>query len=394
MHSNFVDIVMVLAASQGVFLAVLIFHKHRRLFANRFLGVIMLSFSAILFNLALSDMGYALKFPRLTLVLIGVPFLAIPLHLLYARHLIRVSDRMRAREWLHFIPFALYESLVVPVLLRPTEEIVSLFRNPDVAQLPAAFVLFNWTVTLQGLVYMFWTMTILKRYVGRIKNMFSTIDKIRLDWLRNMTLLVAVAWVAFFAENTLLLFGINLSNFNLSSFLIACCVYVMGYLGLLKAEVFSAPGIAESIRRLPEVDCPVPPEGGRPDQTREIKYERSGLKPGMAKSHLERLLKFMESEKPYVNCDLTLGQLADRLALSPHNLSEVINTQLAQNFYDFVNGYRVEQVKRDLSDPAKKDYKLLAIALDSGFNSKTTFNTIFKKHTRLTPSEYRENLSR
>jgi len=394
MKWNVVDVVMVLAASQGVFLAILIFHKHRKIFANRFLGLLMLCFSIILYNLSLSDLGYQARFPRLTLFLIGVPFIAIPLHFLYARYLIHVSDRFTARELLHFMPFGLYVLSIVPLLLKSQEAVRMLFRDQDIRQLPVVFILFNWTVTAMGLVYMLLTVSMLARYVRRIKNEFSTIDKIKLDWLRNMTVMIAFAWASFFLENMLLLFKINLSNFTFSSFMVSVFVYAMGYLGLLKTEVFTIPEIADSIRRIPAADEADPGRIPGPDPKTGIKYEKSGLSPEKAKEILEALLRFMETDKPYADCDLTLAQLAKRLSVTPHNLSEVINTRTGHNFYDFINQYRVEQVKKDLADHSKRDFKLLAIGLDAGFNSKTTFNTIFKRHTRLTPSGYREKLLR
>ena len=109
----------------------------------------------------------------------------------------------------------------------------------------------------------------------------------------------------------------------------------------------------------------------------------------MAEYH-QALLKLMDDEKPYTNSELMLYQPAGMLNISSHNLSEVLNTQLNQNFFDFINQHRVEQLKKDLCDPAKNHYKLLAIAFDAGFNSKSSFNTIFKKSTGLTPSQYRE----
>jgi len=72
----------------------------------------------------------------------------------------------------------------------------------------------------------------------------------------------------------------------------------------------------------------------------------------------------------------------------------VINTRLQQNFFDFINHYRIEKVKKDLADPQKKNLKVLAIAFDAGFNSKSSFNAIFKRHTNLTPSEYRSQFLR
>ena len=102
----------------------------------------------------------------------------------------------------------------------------------------------------------------------------------------------------------------------------------------------------------------------------------------------------MEEKKPYTDSNLSLHQLAEMLDMTPHNLSEVINTGLNQNFFDFVNQYRVENVKRDVTDEQKGHLKLLSIALDAGFNSKSSFNAIFKKHTGMTPSEYREKVAR
>jgi AraC-like DNA-binding protein len=101
----------------------------------------------------------------------------------------------------------------------------------------------------------------------------------------------------------------------------------------------------------------------------------------------------MTSDKPFLNQDLTLQKLAERLKTSSHNLSEVINTRMHQSYYDFINQYRVEEFKNRLTDPESKRYNLLSIAFDSGFQSKGTFNSIFKKFTGMTPSEYKARLN-
>ena len=101
------------------------------------------------------------------------------------------------------------------------------------------------------------------------------------------------------------------------------------------------------------------------------------------------LIRLMETDQPFTNPELTLTQLADCLDVSPHNLSEVINTRLNQNFFDFINHYRIQKIKTDMIDPTKQHLKLLSIAFDAGFNSKSSFNAIFKKSTHMTPSEYR-----
>lgn len=104
------------------------------------------------------------------------------------------------------------------------------------------------------------------------------------------------------------------------------------------------------------------------------------------------LMALMQPEKPYRDSELTLTKLADMLSVSPHNLSEVINTQVGQNFFDFVNQYRVEEVKQNLANKEMQHFTLLALGLEAGFNSKSSFNAIFKKHTGAPPSEFRKNL--
>jgi AraC-like DNA-binding protein len=96
----------------------------------------------------------------------------------------------------------------------------------------------------------------------------------------------------------------------------------------------------------------------------------------------------METDAPWKDSELTLAQLADRLGTTPHKLSEVLNAQMRQTFYDFVNGYRVREVQRRIKAGDAKRLKMLALALDAGFASKSTFNDVFKKHTQLTPSGY------
>ena len=98
----------------------------------------------------------------------------------------------------------------------------------------------------------------------------------------------------------------------------------------------------------------------------------------------------MQKERPYLESELTLPKLADLLQVPPHHLSQVINESLGQNFFDFVNAHRVEEAQRLLRDPERSAYTVLAIAEEAGFNSKTAFNTAFKKVTGKTPTEFRQ----
>jgi AraC-like DNA-binding protein len=127
-----------------------------------------------------------------------------------------------------------------------------------------------------------------------------------------------------------------------------------------------------------------------PGDQRAKRYEKSTLTSDKSEIYLTRLLTVMETEKTYTDGDLTLPKLATKLSVSAHHLSQIINERLHQNFFDFVNTCRVEEAKRNLVDPAKKHYSILAIAEEVGFNSKSAFNTAFKKQTHMTPSEFRK----
>ena len=98
----------------------------------------------------------------------------------------------------------------------------------------------------------------------------------------------------------------------------------------------------------------------------------------------------MALEKIYLNENLSLREFALHLKADPNLISFILNNHLDNNFYDFVNRYRIEEVKTKLNDPAYKHLTLLGIALESGFNSKTTFNRVFKQITGITPTEFQK----
>jgi AraC-like DNA-binding protein len=120
------------------------------------------------------------------------------------------------------------------------------------------------------------------------------------------------------------------------------------------------------------------------------RYERSGLSEREAQDLEKSLLRIMETEQPWKESELTLADLAIRLESTPHKLSEVLNAQLGQPFYDFVNGYRVREVQRRIKAGDARSLKMLALAMDAGFASKSAFNEVFKKHTSQTPSAFRQ----
>src|SRR6185437_6626733 len=107
-----------------------------------------------------------------------------------------------------------------------------------------------------------------------------------------------------------------------------------------------------------------------------------------------RLKEAVAVNRLYEDAELTLATLAVKLAIHPHDLSRIINTGLEKNFSDFINEFRVREVSRKMQDKAYDKLTLLGIAYESGFNSKRTFNRVFKEITGKTPVEYKNDLKK
>jgi AraC-like DNA-binding protein len=220
----------------------------------------------------------------------------------------------------------------------------------------------------------------LLQHARDIKNEFSDIDKINLNWLRNLLLGLSAIFALYLADQFFPdLLGMNILG-DLITILVVILIYAMGYLGLRQPAIFTHVFNPDDQDQVSDSD-----------DTQE-KYLRSGLDKETSHAFLSELTRHMEDQKPYLEGDLVLPQLAEQLGISPNYLSQIINEQLNVNFYDFVNGYRVNEAKQRIR-VAKKAPNILGIALDSGFNSKSAFYTAFKKATSMTPTQYRKSLN-
>ena len=124
------------------------------------------------------------------------------------------------------------------------------------------------------------------------------------------------------------------------------------------------------------------------------KYAKSGLSDQEIQSLGIKLSNLMVKEKPYLDAQLSLKKLADMMNISPNNLSQVINSQKDKNFFDYVNSYRIRELIELLKNEKNKQYTILSLAMDAGFNSKSAFNASFKKLTDMTPSEYLKSIEK
>jgi AraC-like DNA-binding protein len=122
----------------------------------------------------------------------------------------------------------------------------------------------------------------------------------------------------------------------------------------------------------------------------ERKYKTSALLPETVKEVLPRLMQLIEEEKVFLEADLTLNKLAQQLNVHYNHLSQIINEHLKYSFNDFINRYRIEEAKKIMEKPGESKKTILEIAYETGFYSKSVFNTAFKKFTGKTPSQYRK----
>jgi len=370
MEANFtiVSIISLLGAAQGLFLSILIFQRRSNQYANRFLALLVLLYSFYLTKPMLDALNNSSFSPHIVAVGLGIVLLFGPLHYLYVKFLISPGEKFAQRHWLHFLPYAVGKIYIFPYHFASADYKMN---TPMSIDYPYVFVII-WTMVIQGLVYMILSLTLLKSHSERIKSHFSTIDKINLNWLRNITILTTAVWMIVLCIHIFNQFNFlpHISGDPLIVLAMTVLIYAMGYIGLMQPEIFS----------------------GDDSVTDQKKYLRSGLTEDAADSSLDKLLKFMETEKPFIDSNLKLLSLAKSISISPHHLSQIINDKLNQNFFDFVNSYRVEEAKIMLLDPSNQHFTLLAIAYDVGFNSKSAFNASFKKHSGVTPSHFRKSI--
>jgi len=201
--------------------------------------------------------------------------------------------------------------------------------------------------------------------------------KHNLSWVKFIIVGSILIWIiAIFMTTLQLIYGNEIRPEFVSYLAISVFIYAMAYKGLRQPEVVWIVADEQSANRKTE---------------NNISYKKSGLSEEFASDTVENLNRVMKNEKPYLKNDLNLTELAYMVNVSTHNLSEIINTKLNQNFYDFINKYRVEEVKRLIKDDRENRFSILAIGMEAGFSSKSAFYSAFKKSTGITPAQFRSD---
>jgi AraC-like DNA-binding protein len=385
LSENILRIISGFGILQGILLAAIIyFHKKSDRSVNTFLALYIIAASLILtIPFIIHIVGWQHSF-----FIQPAPFLTGPLVYLYLRSF---KGRINLRKAIpHFIPFILfffiaYYNINKFAKIYPDEKVVpaGLIRSPTT-------ILILYLRPVHQLVYYFMARRVLLSYQRSIRHLFSETNRIELNWARlliNGYLVLACIFVLVFPFAVL--FPEHVAKIMWFNFAFgAPYIYLVTFKGIMQPTIWQVQ--PESNKENVEVEINDVENMETELADEKTKPSRTGFNPEKIEALAAKVVDLMEHEKIYQEPELTLQQLAQKLGTSAHLLSLAINDGLKKNFYDLVNGYRVEEAKRLLLDPKSNNYTVLSIGFEAGFNSKTTFNTVFKKFTGLTPTAYKE----
>ncbi|HEX6426024.1 MAG TPA: helix-turn-helix transcriptional regulator [Niastella sp.] len=382
---NILKMILGLGILQGILLAALIFfHTKGDRSVNIFLAFFILGVSAVMaLPLVVQLVGWQNSF-----FVQSVPLLPGPFLYLYIRSFKETITWRKA--WPHFVLFFIwliptYFNLLKFGRLYPDSEMIPI----DALRSPTTIVLIMGRPVLQ-VVYYFLARRELISYQRSIRHLFSETSRFDLHWAKFLVNGFLILVGAFFVTFPLIL---NYPNHIYMLLLInmaigAPYIYMATYLGIKQYTIWQVqPGINKetaetTIQQAVEVET----------------HATNGKKAKPAKSTpdddrmdvlVRKIIVLMEEDKLYQEAELTLQQVANKLQVPSYQVSQALNDGMGKTFYDVVNNYRVEDAKRLLLDEKSRNYTILSIGFEAGFNSKTTFNTVFKKFTGQTPSEFR-----
>jgi putative transcriptional regulator, araC family len=397
------------------FLAILLFSKKSQSLPDRVLGVWLTCIGIYLLNYYLHYLGYWEKYPHLVGVTHPFPMLFAPFLYLYVSVCAREDQRFHWRDTLHFLPFVIGYIAMFPFLFGYSAEEKAITDSADYHSdyqwfFTLSFIAF---VVVSG-VYFVLAYRKINHYERVIGENFGYNEGISLQWLQLLLLgfvaIVAVLVTVYVVEYSLEIdTGFNIEILFFALFILL--IFLIGFWGIRYQGIFGASRTGSvshtggashtgSVSRTGGVtnlsdksDSSDKSDGVDnfntfEEETKAPEYRKSGLKAEEAPELHQQLLQLMQTEKPYLEPKLSLAQLAEILGVLPNHLSQIINQYEAKNFYDFVNSYRVEEFIALAKKDTDKNFNLLGLAFEASFNSKSSFNQVFKKFKGKTPSEF------
>lgn len=368
---------LIIGVFEALFLMILILSKKRKNLPDYILSASFLLFglTILLAALEIYNRENSYPFPWLINTSTAPILLHGPFLWFYIKSLTTLKFRFRPIYLLHFVPFIFtifainFSMWSLPVEQRIISDSQALFKHhlfyPIVIGL----------IAISNQAYFIWGLLILRRHNRNVKNYFSQIENLDLKWLKILLIgglisysSISLIYIADFAFGWLPYNFMQLMGFAIASLF----VLIQGFFGQKQGIIFREDVVkAMDIKLNDEIK-----------QTEPLKSEDEAF--------INILLDYMKKDKPYLNPDLSIAVLASELNVSSDYLSGILNGKLNRNFFDFVNKYRIEEFKTACKDPKNAKYTLISIAYDCGFNSKATFNRVFKAETGLTPGEYQK----
>lgn len=373
------EVVFLIGTIQAIFLAVLVLIKKNKMLADKFLAFWLLFMGLHLFAYYINVVGIMDDYPSFDTLSVSFPMLEGAFTFIYVSIITSKVQRLKWEYLIHVSHYIIFTVIIFFTVYgsdASPSEVICTLKNEYTS------IIF-WTGLFNiylGPIYMIASLFLLRKHKRNIDRNFSYTEEIDLKWLKYVLGIMILVWIVVVVVNVLndytdLITDRTGGDIIYSSVTIA--VFFYGFFGIKQQIIYSVPKV-ELIKTSIEKVKESPPN----------QYQKSGLKKEDADNYLKQLLNYMEEETPYLNGKLSLKEVAAALEISTNHLSQVINENLEKNFFDFVNGYRVDLVKQKMSDSSNKNYTLLALAYDCGFNSKSSFNAIFKKYTGSTPSQY------
>lgn len=362
MITTILSVLFVLAIGQGLFLALALLTAREPAVrnANRLLAALLLVSVLVILHAWLGLYDLYGQYPHSIGALWTLGLLVGPLLYLYFGSLLFVR-KLERRALLHFLPFVVATLALLPFYLQP--------GAAKFAWMTGGRGGWQWLLALSAplkLAYFLAYAVASRRLMRTVapSPMVRGLRRLMFIWLLGGALSIA----AFGIE--MLEFALPLSSDSIDALGLLCFVYGTAVLAMRLPLGYK-----------PQQEPPPPPKP---------RYADKRLSEADRTRFLAALTAAMESGHAYRDGELKLEQLAERIAMSGHELSQLINDACGVNFQDYLNRYRVEALKVALRDPAQSGTSILDLALAAGFNSKSALNRGFKKHTGVTPSEYRQ----
>jgi len=360
----------------SLFQFLLLLNKKSKSLSDKILASWMLVICVHLTSYYLHLQGYWEVYPHLVGLIVPFPLLYGPLLYLYVLYSIKPDNKFSKKDYLHFAPVFISYVCMVPFYFLYSAEEKHLLDSGQIDDYDTFSTILVVAFIVSGIAYAFYSFRLLKKHQTIVEENFSHSDKVSLNWLRGFIggigLIFLSAFIVLLSRDVL---GVHFPfnpDFIFYSILIFA-VLILGYFGIRYQNIFVDNAIVVHTERT------------------KATYQKSGLKDEKATEKHNELLRLMKDQKPYLDPKLSLNNLAQSLDTSPNHLSQIINQFEEQNFNDFVNKYRVHEFIAKASTDSNLSF--LAIAMDSGFNSKSTFNAVFKKQKGVPPSQYLRNQS-